>query len=204
MRPRLLGLAVVVVLALPSHLVTKALLAQSRGESQTRGKSTQLRSHGGRAKPQPGAPGARTAAQVRTKPADPYWEKSSWAVLSDVRSDNSIPGIAKFDLTVEAWQGVKHSGLGGDFVAEVDFYPVDDLDGTRRVAFVHSVPLRTVPGKSWKSDIPLVLSMPSGPYKARAKIVGMNTRWVQGPYDAEPVQELPVFSLRTVSDFNVR
>lgn len=198
MRARLTGLAVVVTLALSSHLVTRALLGQARRKPE------QTRSQSSRVKRLPRAEGAPVVARNSSSLADRCNDKCSWVDISNVRVVNDTPGVASFLLNVETWQGARHPGVGGDFVAQVDLYPRDDEDGTRRLASVHSGPLGTVRGELRKGEIPLVLSMPPGIYRARATLVGMNTEWVRYRADAEPVQELPVHSLTTVHDLIIK
>lgn len=198
MRSKAFGLTIVAVMALASHLATKALHGQSRG------KSVRTESQAGSVKRHPRTAGAPVTAQSSLKAADRYYHKSSWVDITDVRADNDVPGVVKFLLNVEAWQGADQPSDISPFVAQVDFYPVDDRDGSRRLASVHSGPLRTVRGESWRKDVPLAISVPSGVYKVRAVLVGMNPEWVRHRGSAEPVQELPVHVLTTLHNFIVR
>lgn len=191
MRLRLLGLTALVALALASHLVTKALPGQElRRPRQTRSQAAPI-------KRQSDVATTQVSAHRPLILTEQYNDSCSHARIAGFRVGNNAPGVANFVLNVEAWQGAEHRGVGGDFVAQVDFYPVDNEDGNLgRLATVHSRPLGTVRGKLWRQEIPLSLSMPPGVYKARLKLVGMNAEWIRRP-DSDPVLELPVHSLRT-------
>jgi hypothetical protein len=197
MRSRLLGITITLLLAYVAHLGTKALLAQSRRSS------VQAETRAGQKVGRARTTQTSTTAQPPEGVANPCNPICSWVRIEDIRVDSNVQGAVNIKVGLRAWQGTRHDGVRGDYVAQIDVFGTNEPLGSRgTVASVCSRPMMTARGQLRTEEVSTQLLMPPGAYKAHVKLVGINAEWSQNSFGGEMIGEFPVHCLRTI-EFSV-